>query len=59
MVGILPETIPSIRDMVLPSNYILVQDVSDQTIPRLRIMVRKYYNGEPNGFWTEHSNMGS
>ena len=37
MVAILPETISDIRDMVLPSNYILVQDVSDRTIHGLRI----------------------
>ena len=50
MVAILPETIPNIRDMVLPRNYILIQDVSDRTIPGLRITMRKYYNGAPNGF---------
>ena len=59
MVVILPKTIPSIRDIVLLSDYILVQDVSDWTIPGLCITVRKYYNGAPNGFWAEHSNMGS
>ena len=45
--------------MVLPSDYILVQDVSDRTIPGLHISMRKYYNGAPNGFWAEYSNMGS
>ena len=44
--------------MVLSSDYILGQDVSDRTIPGLCITVRKYYNGAPNGFWAEHSNMG-
>ena len=33
MAVILPKTIPSIRDIVLLSDYILVQDVSDWTIP--------------------------
>ena len=58
MAVIQPETIPGIQDMVLPSDYILVQDVSDWTIPGLCITVRKYYNGVPNEFWAEHSNMG-
>ena len=58
MAVILLETIPGIRDMVLPSNYVLVQDVSDQIILGLCIMMRKYYNGVPNEFWAEHSNMG-
>ena len=33
--------------------------MSDWTIPGLRTMVQKYYNSAPNGFWAEHSNMGS
>ena len=33
--------------------------MSDRTILGLRTMVQKYYNSAPNGFWAEHSNMGS
>ena len=39
MAVIQPETISGIRDMVFSSDYILVQDVSDRTIPELHITV--------------------
>ena len=59
MVVIHPETIPGVRDMVHPNDYILGQDVSDQTILGLRITMQKYYNGASNRFWAKHNNMGS
>ena len=33
--------------------------MSDRIILGLRTTMQKYYNSVPNGFWVEHSNMGS